>query len=255
MIVSIMQPAYLPWIGYFDRIAACDLHIVLDDVMLERSSKTRFTNRNKIRTAEGWIWLTVPVITAGLGQPLISEVRIDNGQPWAAKHWRSLLQNYARAPWFSEHRSWFQSCYHRNWENLAPLLLETTDYLLHAFCINTPWVCSSRLNVSGQKSELILNLCREVGADCYVSGPFGRDYLNQQAFAEAGIELVFHDYVHPVYTQTHSGFQPYMSSIDLLFNHGPESLSILTGRKDSSLWQRRSHTSQNAPSEPRIPAI
>jgi hypothetical protein len=232
MIVSIMQPAYLPWLGYFDRIAISDLHIVLDSVMLERSSKTRFTNRNKIRTPEGWAWLTVPIRTARRGQPLIQEVEIDNEQPWTGKHWRSLAQTYSKAPFFAEHRAWFEAYYQRSWTCLAPLLRESTEYLLDAFHIGTPRLYSSELKILGQKSDLILSICRYVGAKAYLSGPFGRDYLDHDAFAAAGIELIFHDYSHPVYSQVHPGFEQYMSAIDLLFNHGQTSRVIMTEYKD-----------------------
>ncbi|OOZ41872.1 hypothetical protein BOW53_02165 [Solemya pervernicosa gill symbiont] len=228
MIVSIMQPAYLPWLGYFDRIAQSDVHIVLDDVALERSSKTRFTNRNKVRTKEGIKWLTVPVKTAGLGQPLISQIEIDNGQPWRKKHWQTLLHSYSQAPCFHEHKTFFENYYAREWPKLGECLKESTQYLLDVLGINVNLLYSSEMIVEGVKSELILNLCQSVGATKYISGPFGRDYLNGNAFESAGIELSFHDYHHPVYKQYHGGFEPYVSIVDLLFNHGSKSLEILT---------------------------
>jgi hypothetical protein len=230
MIVSISQPAYLPWLGYFDRIARSDVAIVLDNVMLERSSKTRFTNRNKIRTAESWTWLTVPVKTAGLGQPLICDVELDMEQNWAEKHFRSIAQSYSRAPHFAEHRDWLENFYKQPWTHLAPLLNESTSYLLDALGIDTPLLFGSEMKVEGEKSELIQNLCKHAGATTYLSGPFGRDYLDAANFADAGIALEFDDYVHPVYPQMHGGFQPYMSIVDLLFNCGDASLQILRSK-------------------------
>lgn len=227
MIVSIMQPAYLPWLGYFDRIYKSDLFIVLDNVMLERSSKTRFTNRNKIRTSQGWSWLTVPVKTSGLGQPLINEVEIDNSQKWQSKHFFALIHSYNRTPCFAEHKDWLESFYLKNFSLLTPMLRESTEYLLKCLGIDTPLVYSSELQVDGQKSELILNLCKEVGATEYISGPFGRDYLDLASFQSARIEVSFHDYQHPVYNQIHGKFEPYMSVVDLLFNCGSNSLKIL----------------------------
>ncbi len=227
MIVSINQPAYLPWLGYFDRIAHSDLHIVLDDVQLERSTSTSFTNRNKIKTAQGWTWLTVPVKTAGLGYPLISQVEVDNRQKWATKHFRSLVHSYSRTPHFSEYKDWFESFYQKSFILLTPMLKESTDYLLNVLDINTPLVVSSEIQVEGQKSDLILNLCQAVGATTYLSGPFGRDYLDAASFLKAGIDLKFHDYQHPTYSQIHGHFEPYMSVVDLLFNCGSDSLKIL----------------------------
>lgn len=227
MIVSISQPAYLPWLGYFDRIAKSDIAIVLDSVMLERSSKTRFTNRNKIRTATGPAWLTVPVKTAGIGQPLIRDVELDTEQNWAEKHFRTLVQNYGRAPHFGTYKHWLEHFYFQPWTLLAPLLRESTTYFLDALQIKSRLLYSSEMNVSGQKSELILNLCKHVGATTYLSGPFGRDYLEADAFSSAGVALEFHDYRHPVYSQMYPTFEPYMSVVDLLFNCGDSSKEIL----------------------------
>jgi hypothetical protein len=232
MIVSIMQPAYLPWLGYFERIALSDLHIILDDVQLERSSKTRFTNRNKIRTDQGSTWLTIPVKTAGLGQPLICQAEIDNEQNWRAKHWRSISQQYSRSKYFEDFRDELQVLYQQEWPLLTPLLLETTDWLRQRLGLTTHCVRSSELPVVGKKSELILELCRHARATKYISGVFGRDYLDMAAFEQAGIEVVFHDYLHPEYQQQFEGFEAYMSAIDLLFNQGSGSLDILmTNRK------------------------
>ena len=227
MILSISQPAYLPWLGYFNRIAKSDVAIVLDNVMLERSSKTRYTNRNKIRSGKSWNWLTVPVKTAGQGQPLICNVELDCEQNWATKHFRSIVMSYSRAPHFETHRDWLQNFYSQPWTHLAPMITTSSRYLMEALGIKTQMLLSSNLEVEGQKSALILNLCKHVGASTYLSGPFGRDYLDSKAFEEAGIKLEFDDYKHPVYSQLHGGFEPYMSVIDLLFNCGDRSLDIL----------------------------
>ena len=227
MIVSISQPAYLPWIGYFHRIAKSDVAIVLDNVRLERSSKTRFTNRNKIKTSEGWTWLTVPVKTAGLGQPMICNVELDTQQKWANKHCRSITQSYSQTPHFAAHRNWLEDFYSQPWTHLAPMLSTSLVYLLDVIGIETPLLFSSNMEVGGQKSELILNICKQAGATTYLSGPFGRDYLAAEAFEAAGINIEFDDYKHPVYPQMHAGFQPYMSVIDLLFNCGDASLRLL----------------------------
>src|SRR5690349_2801766 len=224
MIVSINQPAYLPWLGYFHRIAVSDLHIVLDHVQFEKNS---FTNRNKIRTADGWCWLTVPVSTSGRFGAAINSLEIAAGRAWAGKHWASIQMNYAKAPFFSEHAGFFEGLFHREWRMLNPLLRELTAYLLDAFGIRTPLLFSSEMNVLGTKSELVLNLCRAVGATRYLSGPLGRNYLDEDSFAAAGIEVEYHAYKHSQYPQVYSGFEPFMAAIDLLFNWGPRSLDIL----------------------------
>lgn len=228
MIVSISQPAYLPWLGYFDRQLRSDLHIVLDHVNLDGSSKTKFANRNRVRTATGWTWLTVPLLSKGKhGQLLLHEVEIANDQPWRQKHWGTLKGSYARSPYFGAHRAFFEGVYQREWTKLWDLTAATTEYLRQALGVTCAVQRSSAMGVAGENHELILNLCRAVGATTYLSGPFGRDYLDAGAFADAGIELAFHDYAHPAYLQAHPGFEPYMSALDLLFQHGPASRAIL----------------------------
>lgn len=226
MIVSINQPAYLPWLGYFQRIAVSDLHIVLDHVQFEKNS---FTNRNKARTANGWCWLTVPVRTRGrFGNVPINRLEIDNTARWRESHWRTIEQNYAQAPFFDAHAAFFEGVYRREWLYLADLCREITGYLLEAFGIRTPLRYSAQMPVSGRKDELVLELCRQVGAKTYLSGALGRNYLREELFRAAGIAVKYQDYHHPTYPQARGGaFQPYMAAIDLLFNCGPESLGIL----------------------------
>lgn len=225
MIVSINQPAYLPWLGYFDRIAKSDLYIVLDHVQFEKNS---MINRNKIRTSQSWAWLTIPVQTKGRFCDLpISELKISEDGRWAKKHWKSLEANYARAPYFKDYASFFKDVYQRKWSRVGLLIDEINNYLLDVLKINTRVVYSSDLVHSKTKADLILELCKQVGTETYLSGPFGRDYLEIDKFVEESICVQFHDYVHPEYQQTFSGFEPYMSVIDLLFNHGPNSLEIL----------------------------
>jgi len=232
VIVSIMQPAYLPWLGYFDRIARSDLHIVLDQVQADLSSKTKFANRNKVRTATGWTWLTVPLNTKGLHhEKYLHTLEIVGESDWASRHWATMRLNYARAPYFSEHKAFFESVYARPWRRLSELNRVTNLYLLDALGIRRKILYGSEMTVTGKKDELILNLCKAVEATTYISGPFGRDYLHESEFHDVGIEVRYHEYRHPTYPQTYSGFEPYMSVVDLLFNCGPDSLRILTNSR------------------------
>jgi|SRR5271166_1560770 len=225
MIVSINQPAYLPWLGYFHRIAVSDVHIVLDHVQFEKNS---FTNRNKVRTREGWCWLTVPVKTANkFGDLAIHAIEISNEKQWATKHWQTLRLNYSKAPFFSQHAEFFEGVYTRHWGKLADLTREITLYLLDALGIRTKLYFSSRIKASGKKDELLLNLCRELGATSYLSGPLGRNYLREEPFREHKIAVQYDDYQHPEYQQVYPGFEPYMAAVDLLFNAGPASLEII----------------------------
>jgi len=225
VIVSINQPAYLPWLGYFHRIAASDLHIVLDHVQFEKNS---FTNRNKVRTANGSAWLTVPVKTSGrFGELAINSLEIDNKSDWRRKHWQTVQQSYAKAAHFREHEAFFRELYGTPWEKLVDLCERVTSYLVQSFGIKSRLVRSSEMKGRGAKDELVLNLCREAGASTYISGALGRDYLREELFREAGIKVLYQDYHHPEYPQVYKPFEPYMAAVDLLFNCGPKSLEII----------------------------
>jgi len=229
MIVSITQPAYLPWAGYFDRIARSDLHIVLDSVPLQRGSRDRFTNRNRIRTPQGSQWLTIPVRTPSGQQPLIRDVVIDSSQRWQARHLGALVANYSRSAYFGEHAEWFESFYQHRWTRLTDVIEFSTGYLLDVLGIATRRITSSDLRAQGAKSECLLALCQEVGADVYLSGALGREYLDTAAFEEAGISIEYHEYNTPAYVQAFPGFVPNLSVVDLIANHGEMSNSILQG--------------------------
>jgi hypothetical protein len=225
MIVSINQPAYIPWLGYFHRIAVSDLHIVLDHVQFEKNS---FTNRNKIRTSQGWCWVTVPLKTGGrFGDLAISQVEISNERRWEEKHWNSIRLNYSKATYFREHADFFEAVLSRSWDRLNPLVAEITIYLLNALGIKSKILFSSQIGAIGYKSELVLELCRKVGATAYLSGALGRQYLDEAAFEQANVPVFYQEYHHPTYRQAYPGFEPFMGAIDLLFNCGPESLDII----------------------------
>jgi hypothetical protein len=224
VIVSINQPAYLPWPGYFDRIARSDLHIVLDHVQFEKNS---FTNRNRIRTPAGWCWLTVPVQTRGRFGTLTIDGLEAAGDGWRRRHWDSLRCQYARAPAFDTHAGLLEGVYRTEWPRLAPLMHTLTGHLLEAFGITTPLRFSSDLAVTGAKDELVLNLCRSVGATTYISGPFGRTYLRLERFRQAGVTVLFHDYRPPCYAQAWPDFVPGLSALDLLLNAGERSREVM----------------------------
>jgi WbqC-like protein family len=229
VIVTIMQPAYLPWLGFFDRIRRSELFIVLDHVAPDRNSKTKTVNRNRIRIPTGWTWLTVPLQTKGLARDLVIEkLKIEPCSNWRHKHWRAIELNYSRARFFGDVASCLRPVFQHHWTYLSELNQALTTSLLACLGLSIRQIASSQLLSRGRKQSLILDLCHEVGATTYISGPFGRDYLNTAQFERAGIELLFHDYKHPVYGQVFPGFEPYMSIIDLLFCQGPESLATLS---------------------------
>tara|TARA_B100000674_G_C37854598_1_gene921692 strand:- start:327 stop:1028 length:702 start_codon:yes stop_codon:yes gene_type:complete len=224
MIVCISQPRYLPFLGYFHRLSECDLWIHLDTVQY---SPRDYENRNKIKTPQGWTWLSIPVNSRY--RAMIPEVRINYEHCWQYKHWETISMSYRRAPYFVEHVSRLEPLYRDSqWEFLRDLNIESTVLLCELLGIKRPrFMRASELNAEGAGSDLILNLCREVGATYYLSGSEGRNYLNVDSFRDAGIKLRIQNYQHPQYPQQFGSFEPYMAVIDLLLNCGPDSLNIL----------------------------
>lgn len=222
MRVSIAQPAYLPWIGYIERVIHSDVHIILDHVKIDWHSKTQFTNRNRVLTANGPAWLTVPLIKKHSTEMLINTIQVNDREQWRRKHWMTMRQSYAKTSFFPQHQNFFELYYSHPADSLLDVLGKSSDYILAQFGCTTKKVKSSRMEISGQKNELVLNICKACNADTYLSGPFGREYLDLQAFRRAGIKVLFHDFTPFVYPQTRHGFVPFLSAVDLLFNVGSD---------------------------------
>ena len=224
MRLSISQPAYLPWLGYLERIKISDLHIILDHV---QDGKRSMVNRNKIRTKEGWNWLTVPIKSKNRYSGLsIKDLELNNQSEWKGKHWKSIKSSYSKSKHFEDYSNSIKEIYKKDYIFLREINHDLTEFLIKNFGINTPMIYSSSLNIKSTKSNLILDICKHFGAKTYISGPFGRDYLNKESFEDASIEILYHEYLHPKYIQNFNGFEPFMSSLDLLFNHGKESKII-----------------------------
>jgi len=228
MILSVHQPQYIPWLGYFDKIAKSDGFVFLNEVQYK---DREFQNRNKIRTKTGWIWLTVPVVTKGLGRQKISEVRIDNSSAWQRKHSQSLKTCYGKTVFFERYFPFFENIYNTRFESLARLNTEIIKYILSELGLSGKLYQDTDLDIHSQKTDRILEICRKLKADTYLSGSGGRQYLEEDKFRQAGVKLVYQEFTHPFYNQRvlsqEENFLPYMSVIDLLFNEGPNSKNIL----------------------------
>ena len=220
----VLQPSYLPWIGYFEQMTRSDQFIFLDDVQFTRRD---WRNRNKIRTKDGWAWLTVPVEQKNRYTQLLKETRIDNSTNWNKKHCEAIRVNYSRAPFFETYYPYFESVYDKQWKFLLDLCYETTGYLKEVLNINTETSRSSDIKVKGAKAERIVDLCQQLNATHYLTGNRARDYLSAQDFSQRGIILEYQEYDHPKYLQRYPGFVPNLSLIDLLFNIGDKSLEVI----------------------------
>jgi hypothetical protein len=229
MILSAHQPQFLPWLGYFDKIAKADVFILMDDVQYK---KNEWQNRNKIKTAQGPHWLTVPV-HYDFGQ-LIKQIKLNEEDPWRKKNLRTWEQSYAKTPHFLLYKKFMESLHARPWENLADINSQCVREVCGFLNIKTKMVSSSDVPVEGKSTERLVNLCKALKADVYFSGAGGRDYLDLSLFEQAGIRVEFQTYHHPVYPQVHGDFVSHLAIIDLLCNCGPASADILSsGSKPS----------------------
>ena len=215
MIVSIHQPAYLPWLGYFDKINRSDIFVYLDSVQLEKNS---FTSRNKVKTPQGASWLTIPLISKGHISNSIKDIRIDNSQNWKGKHLKSIFFNYRKAKYFDEVYPKIELLFEEEFEFFSDLAYKHLLFWLKEFGIRTEIIKSSSLDIKTRKSELILDLCSHFNASRYLSGTFGKDYLNEASFNSREIQIEYQNYDHPVYHQLNGEFLPFMGIVDFWMN-------------------------------------
>jgi len=226
MIVTIHQPEHLVWLGLIKKISDADVFVILDSVQFE---KNYFQNRNKIRTKEGWMWLTVPIKKAPLST-LIKDVEISYEEKWQKKYLKSLEIQYGKAPFFKKYYPQIEEIISKNHKLLVDLNIELLEFVLREFGVqNKTIVKSSTLKIKEGigGSNVCLEICKYFKSNIYLSGPSGRDYLILDDFKQHCIDVHFHDFSHPEYTQIHGSFLPYMSSLDALFNLGDEAARFL----------------------------
>jgi len=228
MIVSIHQPNYLPYLGYFEKMASSDVFILYDDAEFV---KEMFYNRNRIKTPEGALWISIPIIYRFSDHQKINEVKIDPLKKWNNKHWKTIKQFYSKSKYYHEICELIESIYQKSWEKLSDvniaLILTIKDYL----GIKTRIALSSEYNVSGDRSEKLLKLCKNFRATVYLAGSTGKKYLDENLFLDHGINISYQKFEHPKYNQLFGDFLPNMNILDLLFNEGPNSFRILKNDK------------------------
>lgn len=220
----VLQPSYLPWLGYFDQMQKADIFVWYDDVQFDKNG---WRNRNRVKSPKGAQWLTVPVLQSGRAEQPINEVEIDNRQPWRRKQLSSIEQWYARAPFTADMIPRLRQIIERPWERLVDLDVAVIDWMAGELGISTPRHRSSALGIGGDRHSRLIKLCRHFGATRYLSGDAARDYLDVPLFEQSGISVQWHGYRHPQYPQLHGQFLPQLSALDLLLNVGPGSLAVL----------------------------
>src|SRR5512138_3765411 len=222
----ILQPGYLPWLGFFDQMRRADVFVYYDDVQYDTHG---WRNRNRIKTQRGPLWLTVPVRHSGLSKPRILDVAIDARTNWAKKHVASLRQAYAAAPFVKQYVTALEEVLMTPWERLVDLDLTVAGLLAEWLGARPRIECASTLGIGGDQTERLVNICRHFGATSYLTGSAARGYLNVTLFENNGIAVDWQDFTHPVYPQLHGEFVPYLSAIDLILNCGPQSARVLEG--------------------------
>jgi len=233
--IGILQPGYLPWLGFFAQMYRSNIFVIYDDVQYDKHG---WRNRNRIKTANGIQWLTVPVTVNFTEHQVISEVRIDNKQNWRKRHFYSIKQNYSKAPFYKKYIDIFEEAYSKEWEYLVDVDMYFITKLAECFHMkDKEIIMSSTLHVKGDRIERLINICKIFNADTFYEGAIGKNYIDEGYFNRHGIKVEYQDYKHPVYKQLYGVFVPYLSVIDLLFNHGQESLSILTNKKFKEVAQ------------------
>jgi hypothetical protein len=221
-LISIRQPGYFPYLGFFKKIESADVFVFLDDVQYTRSD---WDNRNKIETTDGPMWLTIPILNKS--KEFLNEVKIDHTQNWIYKHKSAIKFSYQNTPFFDLYWKDIESILDKKYTKLIDLNMKLINYFKSVLDINTETVFSSDLKINSNGSEKLCQICMKLKADTYLSGELGQNYLDLKLFENNQIKIIFEEFKHPTYSQMNSKFLPNMSIIDLLFNEGDNSINIL----------------------------
>jgi hypothetical protein len=222
--IGILQPGYLPWLGFFEQVGRVDVFVLYDDVQYDKGG---WRNRNRIKGPTGPLWLTVPVSVNSSERPSICDVRIDRSRPWAEKQIKTVRQYYGKARFFSDYAEEFFGILARPWDLLVSLDIELIHWLAGKFGLTTPVLRSSEMGIEGPRIQRLVDIIKFLGGSCFYEGAAGKDYIDVNEFNGQGIEVQFQDYQHPTYPQLHGKFVSHLSALDLLLNCGPESRPIL----------------------------
>jgi hypothetical protein len=229
MKIAIHQPQYMPWLGYFHKMASVDLFVLLDDVQFK---KNEWQHRNRIRNAEGWQWLSVP--NAYRFPQKILEVPVLYQEDWRRKHLLSIASCYGKARYFNELFPQFEEFFKREWPTIDKVNIDSIALLAGILGVTTPVVVSSNERFDGASTERLVNICKFYKANTYLAGAGGHDYMDLVLFERAGINVEFQEFKCPVHEQhwasDASAFIPGLSAIDLVFNCGPGSVGVLLNK-------------------------
>jgi hypothetical protein len=223
MKITIHQANYFPYPGFFHKINQADVFVIQDDVKFVN----KITNRNKIISSSGYTWINVPIKKGHQSLPIM-DIKINNEIPWGKINFKKVCAGYNKTKFFHLYRDFFENLYKKEWNNIFDLNFETIKQVLIWLNIKTKIVIGSELDVPGQRTERLVNVCKKLGADTYISGIGGKKYLDEKLFEKNKIILKYQNYNPIKYTQHMSkSFIPNLSIIDLLANAGSESGKLL----------------------------
>jgi hypothetical protein len=226
--VGVQQPNYFPWIGYFHKLARVDVFVLLDNVDLQIGNASSVTNRTTIKAAQGTQKLTVPVRRDAPSR-LITDARIDMGQPWRKKHLGALTAAYGRAPAFKDVLPEVAGTLEAGGQALATLNEASIRTLCRLLGLDTPLLRASELGTTAlEKNARLVEICERVGARRYLSGRGARRYNDEALFARHGIALEYSEFAATPYPQLHGAFVPSLSMLDALFNCGADARRLIS---------------------------
>jgi hypothetical protein len=224
-LVTMHQPNYVPWIGFFSKVAQSSCLVLMDTFQY---TKDGIIHRNKIRTNTGTGYLTIP-ISKDFSRAKIKDVELPSDRKWQAVHWQTIFHNYVKTDYFKDYSDFFQTTFERPYQYLSQLNMDIIHYLLTCFAIDVEVIVASDLKVNPdlKHTDMITAVLKEIGATTFLSGPSGKGYLEIDKFRDNGLSCRFAQFTHPVYRQRYPGFEANMSAIDLLFNTGPHAGEII----------------------------
>ena len=226
--IAILQSNYIPWKGYFDLINMVDEFIIFDQVQY---TKNDWRNRNQIKTKQGIQWLTIPVRHKESDQKIVDTKVSD--LKWNTKHWRTIQQSYSKAPYFKEYKDIFEEFYLNNTEEyLSQINFQLIKIINQILGIKTVIKWSSDFDLVEGQTEKLLGICKQAGANIYLSGPAAQGYFDEQLADQEGIQVEWMDYSgYPEYNQLHEPFEHGVTILDLIFNEGPNATKYMKSFK------------------------
>jgi hypothetical protein len=227
MLVAIHQPNFLPWLGFFDKINRSELFVLMDNAQFSKTGGT-WTNRVQLIVNKEPAWVTVPIVRAYHGLRTIAEMEINDSQPWRAKLLRTIDMNYGRAPHYKDVAPVIHELIEHRTSDLAEYNLTAIRTICRALDLATPTQLGSKLRTEGRSTDLLVGMVEAVGGTAYLAGGGASGYQEDQKFREAGIDLIYQEFQHPIYPQFNTaGFKPGLSIVDALMNCGFEGVRAL----------------------------